>query len=287
MKHIFVLFLITPILFATTLLNHNIYEREKRVDLMLSFDSPFDGSVRKTEAADNTLNIRLTGVGIMKPFSKELQNGFVRAITITGSGNNTVLVKIYPTKERLNVEASKTIDGFGLRLRIQPAAASKKPETDTASRIQQSASLPLNTLESSNSLPGWRYWSVLLVMLLLLLVLWFVKRRRPGVSIGANWLMPKIMDTKTNIQEANIRYQKRLDSENRLMLLEFNDKQYLIVVGKSGILLDTFSEKKVEDPDSFTSVFEANKKQLDHFLKENHPDAYEAFKTNASRDEHL
>lgn len=223
----------------------------------------------------------------MKPFSKELQNGFVRAITITGSGNNTVLVKIYPTKERLNVEASKTIDGFGLRLRIQPAAASKKPETDTASRIQQSASLPLNTLESSNSLPGWRYWSVLLVMLLLLLVLWFVKRRRPGVSIGANWLMPKIMDTKTNIQEANIRYQKRLDSENRLMLLEFNDKQYLIVVGKSGILLDTFSEKKVEDPDSFTSVFEANKKQLDHFLKENHPDAYEAFKTNASRDEHL
>ncbi len=292
MKSVIGLLLLAHTLFAVTLLNQNIYEREKRVDLMLSFDAPFEGSIKKSVAPDGRLDIKLTGVQVLKPFRKELQNGLIEAVAITGAGKNAALVKITPAAKHLSVDASKTIDGFGLRLRIIPAtvpaektAAAKS--TAAAVSQQQGATRPLNTLKSSDTLPGWRYWAVLGIMLFLLLILWLVKRKKlPGMA-GAGWLMPKTAGTKAYPEGAVIRYQKPLDPQNRLLLLEFNSKQYLLVVGNSNLLLDTFSEERIEDPDSFTSLFEANKKQLDHFLKENHPDAYEAFKANASKDDHI
>jgi hypothetical protein len=107
------------------------------------------------------------------------------------------------------------------------------------------------------------------------------------VSAGG-WLMPKKGDAPGALPpEAVIRYQKPLDRENRLLLLEYGAKQYLMVVGNSNLLLDTFVEGRIEEEEDFARMFEANKKQLDHFLRENHPDAYEAFKANASKEEHL
>lgn len=281
MRTLLTLFLLSVSLFATTLLNQNIYERENRVDLMLSFDAPFAGSIKKSSEGSGAINIRLTGVQVLKPFSKELQNGLVESVNITGSGNSAALIKITPAKKAIKVEASKTVDGFGLRLRILPAAAAAQAATTLKSEHK-----PLNTLKTEDTLPSWRYWSVLGIMLLLLLVLWIVKRKRFGTG-GGSWLMPKTQGAKIAPEGATIRYQKPLDPQNRLLLLEFNEKQYLMVVGNSNLLLDTFSSEKIEDPESFTSLFEANKKQLDHFLKENHPDAYEAFKANASKDDHI
>ncbi len=282
MRAVFALFLLAPVLFAATLLNRNIYERDNRVDLMLSFDAPFDGSIKKSKAGDGSINIRLSNVQILKPFAKELQNEIVESIAVTGSAENSALIKIVPAKKAINVEASKTIDGFGLRLRILPAAASK---TSAFSSELRRENKPLAGVKTEETLPSWRYWSVLGIMVLLLLILWLVKRKKSGVGSGG-WLMPKGVGPKIAPEGAVIRYQKALDQQNRLLLLEFNEKQYLMVVGSSNLLLDTFSEERVDDPESFTSLFEANKKQLDHFLKENHPDAYEAFKANASKDNH-
>lgn len=273
-------------LFAATLLNQNIYERDNRVDLMLSFDAPFSGSVKKSQADDGTLLIRLSGVQILKPFGKELRNSLVEAVSVTGSGNDFALIKIVPAQKSLNVEASKTIDGFGLRLRITPAKASLDKSTPLKSEVNALKPAPEAkpiTLKESDSLPGWRYWSVLAIMLLLLLLLWFVKRRKFS-EIKGGWLMPNLTGKGAQFEGATIRYQKPLDRENRLLLLEFNSKQYLMVVGNSNILLDTFTEGRIDDQESFTSLFEENKRQLDHFLKENHPDAYEAFKANAAKD---
>ncbi len=278
MRAVLTLCLLAPLLFAATLLNRNIYERENRVDLMLSFDAPFDGSIKRSRGGDGSIDIRLSNVHVLKPFAKELQNSIVESIAVTGAAENSALVKIVPARKGVKVEASKTVDGFGLRLRIVPAAAAKShamlSKTEKESR-------PLVGAKTEENLPGWRYWSVLGIMALLLVVLWLVKRKRSGLG---GWLMPGIGGAKIAPEGAVIRYQKALDTQNRLILLEFNDRQYLMVVGSSNLLLDTFSDERVEDPESFTSLFEANKKQLDHFLKENHPDAYEAFKANASRE---
>ncbi len=293
MRTLFIALLLANSLFAVTLLNQNIYERENRVDLMLSFDAPFEGIIRKSVAPNGRIDIKLSGVQVVKPFKKILHNDIVDSIAITGFNKNGALVKIIPADGTLNVDASKTIDGFGLRLRIVPKPISGQSRsnetavTGSAATDQVKTSKGLDTLKSSDTLPGWRYWTVLAIMLILLLVLWIVKRRKFSGRLGAGWLMPKAAGANTYPEGAIIRYQKPLDPQNRLLLLEWGGRQYLMVVGNSNLLLDTFSEEKIEDPESFTSLFEANKKQLDHFLKENHPDAYEAFKANASRDDHI
>ncbi|BDY12316.1 hypothetical protein [Hydrogenimonas cancrithermarum] len=273
------------------LLNENLYERNNRIDLMLSFDTPFSGTIKKKRESDGTIDILLNGIEVQKPFRENVQNSFVESIALIKSGPHTALIKIVPLQKPLQVEASKTIDGFGLRLRITPTAESSKslsalPAAAISDRPKTAK--PLNTLQSSQTLPGWRYWSVLAILLLLLIVLWIVKKRSTGTLSGkSGWLMPKAGLPGNLPEEAVVRYQKVLDPHNRLLLLEFGGKQYLMVVGNSNLLLDTFVEGKIEDADTFSQMFEANKKQLDNFLKENHPDAYEAFKANASKEEHL
>ncbi len=302
MRTALTLLLLTGALFGATLLNQNLYERPKRVDLMLSFDTPFKGSLIRREGAKGVIDIVLTDVKVGKPFYKALRDSFVDSVAVTGTGGKKALVKIVPAKGSLAVHASKTIDGFGLRLRITPAAATAKKEVapplpkvlekiqaenPPPGKVTTPASSPLPTLKTSDTVAGWRYWTVLGILLLLLLILWVVKRKGlKNLGKGSGWLMPK---TATPLpDEAVIRFQKPLDASNRVVLIEFNGRQYLMVVGNTNLLLDTFVEGRIEEEEEFARMFEANKRQLDHFLKENHPDAFDAFdtfKANAAKEE--
>lgn len=291
MKYLFFLIiLLTNSLLGATLLNQNIYDRENRVDLMLSFDTPYNGKIR--QAKDNkAINIFLSNVQLQQPFSKQLQNSIVSSITITRAGSDSIMIKISSESKKLKVEASRTLDKFGLRLRIIPITISNKStyiEPSYEYTNSSSQSQPINFKNSSESLPGWRYWIVISIMLFLLIILYFIKKKGIGsTAINGGWLMPKSQQISP-IPDAVIRYQKPIDRSNRIVLLEFNKRQYLMLLGNSNILLDSFSQTSIiEDEDSFNQLFEENKKQLNHFLKENHPDAYEAFKENASKEERL
>ena len=308
MRILLLIILLLHPLFAAVLLNENIYERQNRVDLMLSFDTPFKGAVKKATGEDGSVTIYLTGTKVQKPFYQSIRKSFVDSIAVTKSGSDSALIKIIPRRGPVGVQASKTVDGFGLRLRIFPQKGAAKPTGATTPPVpavlkqaaaqdsalqtpgEEKSAKPLNTLKESDTLPGWRYWSVLGVLLLLLLILWWARKRAMrNLGAGGGWLMPKRSAPPAGDlpPEAVIRFQKPLDANNRLLLVEFGAKQYLMVVGNSNLLLDTFFEGRIEEEDDFTRMFEANKKQLDHFLKENHPDAYEAFKANASKEEHL
>ena len=290
MKYLFTLILFTNLLLSATLLNQNIYDRENRVDLMLSFDTPYDGKIRQAKD-DRTVNIFLSNVQLQQPFSKQLQNSLVSSITITRADSESIMIKITSASRKLKVEASRTLDRFGLRLRIVPSKILKQKTSIQPSYEYTNPSTqpqPIN-LDTSDSLPGWRYWTVIGIMLFLLIVLFIIKKKgivHTGIK-GGGWLMPKNQQISP-IPEAVIRYQKPIDRTNRIVLLEFNERQYLMLLGNSNILLDSFSQASIiEDEDSFNQLFEANKKQLNNFLKENHPDAYEAFKENASKEERL
>ncbi len=294
MRILLLLILLFHSAFSAQLLNENIYERDNRIDLMLSFDTPFAGGIKKRVAADGTVQMILTGVELKKPFRKNLQNDFVESIAVVKRDDKSAAVLIVPKSDNIRVTASKTIDGFGLRLRILPPStatiATEQASTPVATATVQPQGTPLNTLDASKSMPGWRYWAVMGILLFLLVILWIVKKRAAsGVKSGmGGWLLPKNRAGGQGIvPEAQIRYQKALDPHNRLLLLEFSGKQYLMVVGNSNLLLDTFAEGHIDDEESFSQMFENNKRQLDHFLKEKHPDAYEIFKSNASKEEHL
>ncbi len=296
-----IILLIHP-LFSAVLLNENVYERENRIDLMLSFDTPFKGEIKKRTEKGGVVNILLTDAEIQKPFFQSIRKSFVDSIAVTRSGEKLALIKIIPSKEPIGVQASRTVDGFGLRLRIYPLQASEKttaatplaaetaaPEKSAGTEERKESATPLKTLKPSDTLPGWRYWSVMAILLGLLAILWMVRKRGiRGFAKGGGWLMPKTASLAGKIpEEATIRFQKPLDAHNRLLLIEFGGKQYLTIIGNTNLLLDTFGAGNIEAEEDFARMFESNKRQLDHFLKENHPDAYEAFKANASKEEHL
>ncbi|WP_201353604.1 hypothetical protein [Hydrogenimonas urashimensis] len=298
LRILFLIILLIHPLFSAVLLNENLYERENRIDLMLSFDTPFDGEIKKRTEKGGIINILLTRSEIQKPFFQTIRKSFVESIAVTKSGEKRTLVKIVPSTGAIGVQASKTVDGFGLRLRIYPLTQQKRksaPATATLptkskgiSEKSPTAAKPLNTLKSDETVPGWRYWSVLALLLLLLLILWFVKKKGVGGLAKGGWLMPGGGPLAQKLpEEAVIRFQKPLDASNRLLLIEFGKKQYLTIVGNTNLLLDRFSAGSIEGEEDFARMFQANKKQLDHFLQENHPDAYEAFKANASKEEHL
>jgi len=234
--------------FAATLLNENIYERENRIDLMLSFDTPFTGSIVKEAASDRTVNILLTNVKIPKPFYKALHDSFVDTIAVAKSGDRQALVKIVSAKPPIRVQASKTVDGFGLRLRITHPVHAGGISTSGAMNRQQNraASSQSLQLKSSDNLPGWRYWGVLAVLFALFLLLWFIKRRTASGK-GGGWLMPKSIASVIP-DGAVIRFQKPIDAHNRIVLIEYGKRQYLIVAGNSNLLLDTFNEEGTTIP---------------------------------------
>ena len=53
---ILLLMIISLPLWAVNLLTHNIYERDERVDIMLSFDAPYSGTI-KQQNNNQTTNI--------------------------------------------------------------------------------------------------------------------------------------------------------------------------------------------------------------------------------------
>ena len=273
---------------AATLLNVNLYERQNRVDLMLSFDTPFKGPLKKRTGADRAIAIVLDKVKVTTPYYKSLRHPLVASVAVTKSGEESALVKILPRSDAIGVQASRTVDGFGLRLRVYPLSGAKKSPHTTQNETDRlkAEDKPLK-LKNSETLPGWRYWSVMALLLLMAGVLWAVRKKvlfQTGQK-GDNWLMPENLGAKLPA-EATVRFQKALDSRNKLMLVEYGGRQYLLVVGNGNLLLDRFGESEgIESEDEFVQVFEANRQRLDRFIQSEMPDAYEAFKANASREE--
>ncbi len=292
MKKLILLSFLLTALWSSHLLDYQIYERENRVDLMLSFDVPFDGSIRKQSGNDNVILITLTNIKSDKPFIKHLQHSFIETISLTPSGDEKVLVKIVPKRLPLSIQASKTIDGFGLRFRIVPAVNhtqehSSALQTKTPNISSSDTTTALNLLKNSDTGPGWRYWLVMAALGILLIILWIIKKRGLGTK-GTGWLFQsKTVANQPNLPaDATILYQKPLDANNRLMLIEYAYRQYLVIIGQNNILLDTIEKQATQDDQSFSKIFENNQKELDNFLKKSHPDAYEIFKENASKEEY-
>ncbi|EAH6260829.1 hypothetical protein EIC19_05030, partial [Campylobacter upsaliensis] len=55
MKKFFLLLLMTMPLFSAKLINYNIYDRNDRVDLMLSFDSAYQGKISQKKEGEFAL----------------------------------------------------------------------------------------------------------------------------------------------------------------------------------------------------------------------------------------
>lgn len=272
----FILLFLSTILpiFASNLLTYNIYERTDRVDIMLSFDAPYEGNIfQKREK--NTTSLILNSLSYEQSVNKNINSKIVQELDIEPKQNSLILN--LKSQDAIIVNASKTTDGFGLRIRVSP----KNTASQVANMPQASAKIepPTQALQSEpEPIVDARYFIVLSVLLALLLFLFIFKKimvsksefsgfantksSEPNSTKSINWLL------KNQNNDVNVIYEKPLDRMNKLMLLSYENRRYLVLVGSSNVMLDSFGEEKIQNEQDFTAFFEENKKKLGAFLQE-------------------
>ena len=261
MKIFLSIFLTLSSLFSANLLTYNVYERSDRIDVMLSFDSPHEGSIsQKNDASSITLSIN--DLHYDKMVEKSINSAIIQELVIIPD-NNSLKVTLKSDK-KISVIASKTVDGFGLRIRGSIMQASAQAPTNT----------PVATTNPSTSsvedLLDTRYLLVMGVLILLVgIMLWVRKRMNSSVKNastngGKSWLF----NPKTGVsKEVTLLHKRPLDNQNSVVLFEYGDIKYLVMTGNTNVLLEKFQHGEVKDNSDFEKVFEENRRRLDEYLK--------------------
>ncbi len=259
MKIIF--FLLLPLwLFSSQILNYNIYDRSDRVDLMLTFDTPFEGKITQQRKSGSIL-IKLNNISIESPKIKNLNSKFLSKITITPIANQVQILAIVPKSTIM--KASKTSDAYGLRLRFvkntntQNNLYSKQKDTSLSSLPTKKDT----TLEDN--------YIIIMVILVLGIIIIFWLKHSLSKTIK-NTQKPSVFksDTTTsNTNEASIRFQKPLDSNNSVIMLDYADESYLVIIGNNNVILDKFHDSKPVTHDEFESILDNKEEELESYLK--------------------
>jgi len=266
LKTIFAILLLCVSLFSTTLLTYNTYDREDRVDIMLSFDTPYNGKIFLKKEG-NTFNIILNNIFFNKTVTKNINSPILEQMKIVPQDKNIKI--ILTSKKKINIIASKTTDGFGLRLRALPQNSTKKENFSITPNNKGQNSILDKSIKTDTSYYGdLRYYIVILILLFLLAVLWLVKKRVNGTS-SQKWLFG---NNNINSNEVKILYRKPIDTKNSVLLLSYKDRKYLILTGSSNQLLDKFSSDNTpmqedNENEEFEKIFARNRQKLDEFLK--------------------
>jgi hypothetical protein len=83
--------------------------------------------------------------------------------------------------------------------------------------------------------------------------------------------------------EVKILFERSLDPQNKVVLLEYEARKYLVLTGASNVLLDRFGEENINDEQGFEVFFEENKRKLERFL-EGRRDSLENYEKNLIKD---
>lgn len=298
---LFILLLLPFLLYASKILSYNIYDRSDRVDVMITFDTPFDGSIKQS-SGDNAITVKLEGTSIESSKVKQLNSKFIKSITITPMQDYTQIVATVPSSIKL--QASKTADAYGLRLRfveVTQATSFAEPQENKVQGLSdenQSFSLPTKQGDEFKD----SYYVVIGVLIIGVILLLIVKRKfatnTPTINNPSSWLFQdgnepmkhgNIEPIKQNPlahgggSEVTIRFQKVIDNQNSVVMLDFMEQSYLVLMGKDNILLDKFTDNKPSTQSEFETILQNRHKQLDDFLNsDDSKEALRAYKERAS-----
>jgi len=278
MKKILLFLVATSYMFATNLLTYNIYDRSDRVDFMLSFDSPYDGKIYQ-EKQNNNITLKLGDLNYNKIIKKDINSKILQKMMIVPDKD---FLKIeMKSKNKVAVIASKTTDGFGLRIRVKNINIQS-----TKSSLSQDKSLNnknLNLIHQDENSLDTRYIMVVAILFILLVLMFWIRKKIPQKDSSLtkkSWLFKM---ANANNEDIKILHKKQIDANNSVVLLEFENIKYLVMSGASNLLLDTFGDKEFRDSGEFEKVFEDNRKKLDDYLKIQ-DEKLENYKEKASND---
>lgn len=262
---IVILALIPFWLLASQILNYNVYDRTDRVDLMLTFDTPYEGQIRQHRQPGSIL-IKLSDVSIESPKVKNLNSKFLTKITLTPVGNQVEVIARVP--DNIVLQASKTSDAYGLRLRFIKAVAS------TDKKLKERTDLSALPTKKSSELED-NYMMVVIILIVGIVILLWLKR---SLSITATKTSkPSLFKSKeTSGTEASIRFQKSLDQHNSVMMLDYAQESYLIILGNTTVVLDKFHDNKPVTQGEFENMLNNKEQELESYLKLDKIDNVEA-----------
>lgn len=258
MRILLAFLLLSPFALASKILSYNVYDRTDRVDIMFTFDTPYEGTLSQSRQQDKII-IKLGGATIEAPKVKNISSAFLSKLTITPIENQTQVIAKVPSS--VSMQASKTSDAYGLRLRFtKVAAASESPEPATSSPLGALPTKPSGEYEQS-------YYIVIGILVIgILILLWLKSRINSAASSPSKpWLMGGAKKSKS--EGVNIRFQKALDQKNRVVMLDYADESYLVVIGSSNLLLDKFQGTRPVNENEFEEMLKNKHEELDTFLQ--------------------
>lgn len=314
MKILLIFFISFPI-FASNLLTYNVYERDDRVDIMLSFDTPYDGNLIQS-GNNKDIKLLLSDLSVDNEINKSLNSPILQNIIILNNDKNSTKVEL-KSNSPISITASKTTDKFGLRIRATKQSNVSKNEfaiptikakdkglvmdSEIKTKPSNSDVVIPSSIKTKDQVDGSdidkKYIIVISILFILLVILLIVKRlmlkkqeaamelpftitesKKFSSNRKANTNPKKSkpfsindnenLDIKHNSKGVEIIYEKNLDTLNKVALLSYENRKYLILFGNSNVLLDKFGEDNISDEEDFEIFFEQNKQKLGKYLEE-------------------
>ena len=283
MIKLFLLFILPFSLYASKILSYNIYDRTDRVDVMITFDTPYTGTIKQS-LSNGIIAIKLGDASIESAKLKQLSSKYIKSLSITPMSKYTKIIASVPKDTIL--KASKTSDAYGLRLRFTTKKISSKNSTINNSN-QNSFNLPTKKEDGISK----SYYIVIFILIIGIVLLFVIKKRITPKEIKENnskkisspWLFKDTSDEKNNQESiqnnsnVSIRFQKSIDDKNSVIMLDFAEQSYLVLVGTTNLLLDKYTDNKPSTQSDFDTILQDRHKELDDFLhnKEAKPVAQE------------
>ena len=266
------LFLLPLSLYSSKILSYNIYERTDRADVMITFDTPYSGVIKQSKSK-NRIIIKLEDASIETSKVKKVNSNYLHSLTITPMKNQTqILATISPSTKLI---ASKTSDSYGLRLRFTKKSTAKSTQNATSSFGTDLSALPTKKDAGMSS----SYYIVVGILIIGIIILLVLKKRmaQPNQNKPQNSWLFKSNDTKEAPQAevavkdeinsmVSIRFQKMINSTNSVVMLDFGEESYLVLMGNSNILLDKFRDNKPNTELEFETILQDRNRELEDFL---------------------
>lgn len=253
---------------ASKVLSYNIYDRTDRADVMITFDTPYEGVIKQS-ASDSKIIIKLTGATIESFKTKKLSSKFLQSISITPMSDHTqIIASISPSVE---LQASKTSDAYGLRLRFYIKSTQQAKEAKAP--LKSANPLALLPTKEDNGMSQ-SYYIVVAILVIGILVLFYLKRKMATKDIKPNkWSYSSSQQNSTQMQQSSkgsedvsIRFQKSINNSSSVVMLDFGEQSYLMLMGSNNILLDKFTGDRPVTQDDFEAILHSRQDDLNRLI---------------------
>jgi hypothetical protein len=298
MRYLLPLILFPVILWGAKILTYNVYDRNDRVDVMLTFDTPYEGVLRQNHQS-NTFTVKLEEAFIDDPKIKNITSKYLNKLSITPKEDHTEIVA--EAASGVIMQASKTSDSYGLRLRfMNPSATSEVLPKSTPAGESAVGGLPTkNGNEFENS-----YYMVIAILVIGIGILFWLKQNiaKRTETLRNEPKTPWLFDKSTANPEVkpttvtnpismtgesggvHIRFQKALDNNTTVAMLDYGTMSYLVLLGNSTILLDKFQDNIPVTQNDFENLLQSKHRELDGYfqLAPAQDEVFDSYKEKAS-----